>query len=626
MNILFTTIRRARRVPLIGVAAGVGAVLTGLVIAAQPPVASALPQRLVASGDSTVDPNATTGHGWVFVPTPGAPAEGDPKTGGHRSDRASGYLLHIVPRQGLSRASAGSVRMVIPLTSPPLAIASSQGTAILLQGPPGDDAVAPAERTVSTFAASTLLGPGAWDYQPTDRLQLRAALPGDTIPRSMSAASMSGTVHGPVVVWERAVAPAGGSAAGELEIAVLDESGGWCTLEPPPGFPKTAADGEAHTLAAPSGVLVAVRATGDAVFTLWHAAPPPDVTPPASPKVRRSTMPLPTRWLNSGTAALPESVRSGPIRTIGAAAPCWLWRSSGETLLAARKESVITLWRLDTATAVELWRSQPLPTNCGALTVAGLDAATILAYDPPAPTTQGAPAIPELGKLRTIDVSLLTGAVLADLSAHTDGFLTRTEMAILWGLFILIGVVILTVVLRTDGPQEVQLPEGTALASPVRRVVAGLIDIAAAVAVTSLILGGSPSHWLAPTTSTNSSLLPLAGVFFFGCLICTVCEAVVGGSPGKLLVGARVLGLVPASPVSADGGSRQTPTIWTAGQPRLHQALLRNAVRWFMPGMGAMMVLDNNWRHPGDILARTVVVVRFDPEDEPPPGSSDGDQ
>lgn len=585
--------------------------------------AAVVAPRLVAGGDPVVDRASSSGHGWAFIPGPGT---------------TDGFLVHFVPRQAVQRASSGSVRLVMALNKAPLALAGWEGEALLLVGPPGDEAVSPMERSISSIRAVGPVSVGNWGYRPSERLELKASLPQGTVPRSMVGSS-----HGPVVVWER-VHEGGG---GELEIAVLDSGGGavWRTLQPPLGFPATAAAGEAHALTTASGVMVATRSLGESDLTLWRAAP--DLGAKAG-KGSGPVIPHLTRWENAGTARLPAEFRTVQLRTMGASAAAWLWRDGGQTLLAVRGGDGVTLWRLDATEPVKLWHEGGVVAEkaTGAMVMGGLGAATVLIYDPVAPgggasrtsptgnTTDrtAASLAPEAGRLRVVEVSGSTGAVLHDLAAHTDGFLSRNELQVLWLLFIGVGVVILWVVLRIDGPQELQLPEGTALASPLRRVVAGALDVAIAVGVTSLVVGSGPGHWLAATTSTSSSLVPLLSVLGLGCGLGTLGEATIGCSPGKLLVGARVLGLVAASPV---GGKRAgekgeaaapPPTIWQVAKPRIAQAFVRNAVRWFMPPMGMMMVVDNNWRHPGDLLARTVVVVRFEAEEEGAGGDEGQDE
>jgi hypothetical protein len=52
------------------------------------------------------------------------------------------------------------------------------------------------------------------------------------------------------------------------------------------------------------------------------------------------------------------------------------------------------------------------------------------------------------------------------------------------------------------------------------------------------------------------------------------------------------------------------------GRPTLVQALVRNAVRWLAPPLAALVLFDPNWRHPGDVLSRTVVLTAATPPEE----------
>jgi len=41
-------------------------------------------------------------------------------------------------------------------------------------------------------------------------------------------------------------------------------------------------------------------------------------------------------------------------------------------------------------------------------------------------------------------------------------------------------------------------------------------------------------------------------------------------------------------------------------------SLLRNAVRWAVPPLTVLVLLDANWRHPGDVMAGSVVAEPAD--------------
>ncbi|MFT3686152.1 MAG: hypothetical protein QM783_14730 [Phycisphaerales bacterium] len=233
--------------------------MPGFARAAQPQAGAAL-VRLVSGGDPKFAPESTSGHAWVFLPTPNA------ESGGPES--AAGYLVHMVPRQGVPRASAGSVRLVMALKREPLAIAGWDGHAFLLMGAPGDTATGPGMRTLSSLRVTGPMSLGNWDYKPMERLDLRATLPPEVTPRSMI-----GTSAGPVVVWER---------EGVLEVVLLGDDEEWRTLRLPPGSPVTGDAGEVHVLTTSQGVMVAVRGAGETTLTLWHATEGLEPPEPAS--------------------------------------------------------------------------------------------------------------------------------------------------------------------------------------------------------------------------------------------------------------------------------------------------------------------------------------------------------
>lgn len=574
-------------------------VLPASLFAAQP-VAGQTQPRLVMGGDPVINPATLSGHGWVFLP-------------GQTGD--DGAIVHLVPRQGVLRASPGSVRHVMQLQRTPLAIAGWSGTAFMLLGPPGDEATTTAERQISILTATGPIAHGTWSYAPSDRLELKAPLPGDAIPRSMTA-----TEHGPLIVWQRGPS---------LEIAILDDNSTWRTIQPPEQL--TAAD-EAFALTAGTGITIAARSKGQPTLTIWHAT-----VNLSGLKPKSSTQQLPAQWSSVATAMLPGQFSDTPLRTLGHTAPHWLWRDGPVTLLAARQQNTFTLWRLDTDKATQLWQSKPTPDYAGAAVIGGLGAATFVGYKhaehTPAPTTGLSSKTseitpPDFDSITITDVSAIDGAVLADVTGHADGLLSRRDLQFLWLLFIAVGIVILLVVLRSDGPQEITLPEHTSLASPLRRFIAGGLDVVIALTLTTILVGSGPAQWLSPATSATSSIVPLLSVIFLGFLVSTIGEGFFGCSPGKLLTGVRILGLVPVKAEPGAPKDKAAPTLWRASKPRFSQALLRNAIRWFMPPMGMMMIVDTNWRHPGDILARTVAVVHDDPEDQPQEGGDgfDDDQ
>ena len=52
-------------------------------------------------------------------------------------------------------------------------------------------------------------------------------------------------------------------------------------------------------------------------------------------------------------------------------------------------------------------------------------------------------------------------------------------------------------------------------------------------------------------------------------------------------------------------------------EPAVWQAVTRSAIRFPLFPLTALLLMDPNWRHPGDVLARTVVIERAQDPEEP---------
>ena len=270
--------------------------------------------------------------------------------------------------------------------------------------------------------------------------------------------------------------------------------------------------------------------------------------------------------------------------------------------------------------------------------VAGLDGLSRLAViSATAPrTTQRARGsllargpIPDIARLSVTEVSLASGLVMADATAaHADGPVSRHDMQMLWLVLLGIGAVTLVFVVRSDGPTSVSLPPHCSLGTPGRRMFAGAIDLMVGLTLVGVALGQSPIGLLSVQSLASGGLAPLLGALMACCVHCTVSEALFGRSIGKFAMGLRVSSMRRAGPA---GVASNTPTTtasitptsgpaWVPGEPTFGQALVRNLVRWCLPPIGMMMFLDGSFRHAGDLLAKTLVVlpdVPVDPPDEP---------
>lgn len=176
-------------------------------------------------------------------------------------------------------------------------------------------------------------------------------------------------------------------------------------------------------------------------------------------------------------------------------------------------------------------------------------------------------------------------------------------------LFLLLGAVMLLVVVFVLRPpaaarQTIVLPAGSALAEPLPRIVAGLADLLPCVLLSARVAGvGATEVLTLPFQQTGApGMWPLATALFLLWLHSTVSECVWGRTIGKSLVGLRTASVT---------GTK--PTLW--------QCVSRNAVKALAPPAILVAFLDPRRRHPGDLIAGTVVVASADEAaPDPPPG------
>jgi hypothetical protein len=207
------------------------------------------------------------------------------------------------------------------------------------------------------------------------------------------------------------------------------------------------------------------------------------------------------------------------------------------------------------------------------------------------------------------EVSVKTGRVLYSgtlrLASPVSG---RDYLLLGLVLAMVVGMVGVAVLGGREG--AVLLPAKVSIADAPRRVIAGVVDIALCVLVVTRVTGVPASSMF-----TGEFWAASAGLTTFfqvvGALIAmgTLCEALAGRTPGKFLAGCRVASVIPDATRERDEVRR----------PSFLRALIRNAVKWGLPPVGVLGVLDPGGRHRHDQLARTAVVVP-DEQDEPEQG------
>ncbi|MEX0876792.1 MAG: RDD family protein [Phycisphaerales bacterium] len=191
------------------------------------------------------------------------------------------------------------------------------------------------------------------------------------------------------------------------------------------------------------------------------------------------------------------------------------------------------------------------------------------------------------------EIDLADGSVVYEGPPVAQMPVSVNEFRFLVGMMILVMMGVLVVVIMPDGPDAMRIPEGYALSEPGRRLIATLIDVGLVVLLMGELFGVSAQEILTLEVILRSDnawvVIPVTMVS--GLVIMTVFERFLGATPGKLILGLRV--------VRAQPGPMQRPPLWAAA--------VRNVVKWILPPVAALALVDPEMLHRGDRASRTVV-------------------
>jgi uncharacterized RDD family membrane protein YckC len=221
---------------------------------------------------------------------------------------------------------------------------------------------------------------------------------------------------------------------------------------------------------------------------------------------------------------------------------------------------------------------------------------------------------------RVIELSAFTGRVLDERTTKPSGPLSLPEFQLLAGLLVFIMIAVVLFILRSEPAGAAPLPRKTVLADPGRRLVAALLDFIPSVLLAAWITGEQPASFLNPLRflSGESGFQPLVLALGSACLHCTLGEWLSGASLGKSLARCMVISGQSSSRVRSgltdEQGQSSKPSILRPLRIELWQAAVRNIIKWAMPPLAALCVVDSLRRHPGDLAAQTLVIS---PEPEP---------
>jgi hypothetical protein len=239
--------------------------------------------------------------------------------------------------------------------------------------------------------------------------------------------------------------------------------------------------------------------------------------------------------------------------------------------------------------------------------IAGRDGAAGKAADVMPGKAQPVPGSTAARRFTIVEVSVLSGKEFYRGPTEGGGLITGNEFKLLAVGLLLLTTLVLLFALRAEPTAMLQLPGPFAVADPFRRIVAAGADLVPGVVIAALSMGLEPESMLSPAIFIGPSAEPGAWLlaFLFTIFHCTLGETLTGRTIGKALAGCEVLSMRR----NAETGKIEL------GPLRPWQALVRNLIRWGVPVLGILLLIDGGRRHPADAAARSVVVVRLE-EDE----------
>ncbi len=571
-----------------------------------------------------------------LLPGAGAPPRIDGSTGhtwaiGALGTTGEAALLHFPPRgpgspQGSWSAGEGRLQRVIDLRSTPEALAAYGPRVWMVFAPEKirRDADAISFRRIDSIDAVPFSSTG-WTFRPDGATRLETPLPGH--------GHLDGFIadrHGPVALIRKDDPPTRqllrlqGSEWVEVTIhglAFADRS--TATLVLHADTPNS--DLQAFVMSVPAG-----SRTVD-----LHPVPVPSPTrnPSQSEALDLPTPPVAAQrslsvTLPSGLPALePAVVRIASFdgNIIAATA----------TSIASRQDRARVTLTLLTANAALLITSLQVDRSAAFVPLHGAGRALLVWSRPLAGTTP----TPPIGAARAAataargfelaEVSVITGRTLFEGDARRDGLLSTRDFQMLALLFGVLLAGVLFFVFRSDDRANVQLPRGASLASAWSRFAAATLDLIPPLVVGAFVFERRTTDILTFTSPGGiaDAFGAMGFVLALSAVHCALAEWLAGRSLGKMLTGLWVVPLVRATttPTTGDAPDAVTPerpspvtdegTI-TIPAISLGQAIVRNVIRW-IPPFALLAMLDQNRRHPGDVIARTAVVRYLEPENVP---------
>lgn len=472
-------------------------------------------------------------------------------------------LAHIPPRDGdRDPAPAGTVRPVRPVLDAPEALAGV-GDRVYAVFAPDESPVGLIRRVMSARSVHAGIE-GMWTDLPLGIFEVGPSLPGG--PDLVGLGVVAGTPDpdgpaGSVIAVLR---------AGPIVSVVRMDPLEWTGIEPPPDLGTVGTEDALAVVSFGRGVLLAVRsADGSRGWVFAGGGSGSEGWEPVSL----------ADWDRFWSAAWRRGMGREVI--VGVPGP------GGET----------TVWGLGER---DSWRIAGYAGREAAAVAVLASSERLVLVDRAAGEGDTA------GAVRAAEFSLTTGRTVYDGPVRARSPVSADEFRLIAGMLVAVMVAALLVIIRPSADAPWTVPDGWALAEPGRRLMGTVIDVFLVLwfvapafgttvreVLTFQVLLGPDRAWLAiPATMVG------------GAIAMGVWEGLLGYSPGKFLVGCRVYRAV--------AGEEGCPV-----KLGVFFGLARSAVKWLIPPVAALALLDREGRHRGDVAARAVVVVRAAAEPSP---------
>ncbi len=540
---------------------------------------------------------ATPSHAWIVTPD---------------SDGRVSLVWHVPPRGGrlFLGSPPGAVRLAADIPAIPMAAAAVGERLYLVfeERKAMPDGSARQVLSLDAVPSGEVAGELNWVTRPIGRLDAAAPLRGDGRLVDLAGGRMlHALMHG---LRDHDADP-----TRVFVLVMLDD--GWREVSLPPDLVEQSRRGTRRQgnrvslespwrlVATPEGVMVATLDAGE--LLVWSGVRSGEVDVVNAPgqaadspgeqryqwRVRRFATPL------ADSTRMPRLLSDGHDLVAFDDAPDGVWR----------------VWRHDPATAgpwTLAFERRGVAPSVGAVEAVGM--AGVACGDLLAPgllvVASGEREDPSrvLGGGRMLaEVSLASGSMLSMGPLAPRHPVSAADYRLMGVLLLLVLGTVIVFLARPPGFEAtpVTLPRQTCLADPLRRLIAGGIDLFIA-CVVGTAAWGLPVRVLltAEWWGGSGSMTVLATTLAMLVLQGGVCEWLFGRTPGKLMAGCVVIGARPSPETGLPMGLG------------LARSMVRNMLKWLAPLVTIVGMLDPSRRHRGDQWSGSVVVERMPDEDD----------